>query len=49
MGSDFVSLVREACEAEDVGWAIWEDRNNMSLFDSVEGTWATPIVDALLP
>jgi hypothetical protein len=32
-----------------VGWAIWEDPNNMKLFDSTANTWVTPIVDALLP
>lgn len=46
---NLVTLVRERCEAEDVGWAIWEDKNNMQLFDSTAGTWVTPIVDALLP
>jgi endoglucanase len=47
--ANLVTLVRERCDAEDVGWAIWEDRNNMQLFDSTAGTWVTPIVDALLP
>jgi hypothetical protein len=47
--ANLVSMVRERCEAENVGWAIWEDRNNMQLFDSNAGTWVTPIVDALLP
>lgn len=47
--ANLVTLVRQRCEAEGVGWAIWEDRNNMQLFDSTAGTWVTPIVDALLP
>jgi endoglucanase len=47
--ANLITLVRERCDAEDVGWAIWEDRNNMQLFDSTAGTWVTPIVDALLP
>ncbi len=46
---NLVTLVREKCEAEGIGWAIWEDPNNMKLFDSSAGTWVTPIIDALLP
>jgi len=41
--------VRERCEAAGIGWAVWEDPLNMSLFDSVAGTWNGPLVDALLP
>lgn len=44
-----VTEVRKQCEQANVGWAIWEDPNNMQLFDSAAGTWVTPIVDALLP
>lgn len=44
-----VSLVRQECETAGVGWAIWEDPNNMKLFDSVANTWVTEIADALLP
>jgi endoglucanase len=44
-----IAAVREACEAADVSWAIWEDTENMSLFDSAAGTWNTPLVDALFP
>ena len=44
-----VTAVREQCESAGVGWAIWEDPVNMSLFDSRAGTWLTEIVDALLP
>lgn len=44
-----VALVREECERAGVGWAIWEDPNNMKLFDSVANTWVTQIADALLP
>ncbi len=47
--ANLVTLVRQRCEAAGVGWAIWEDPNNMKLFDSGAGTWVTPIVDALLP
>ena len=46
---NLVTMVRERCEQEGISWAIWEDPINMKLFDSVEGTWVTPIVDALLP
>ncbi len=46
---NLVTLVREKCEAEGIGWAIWEDPNNMKLFDSSAGTWVTEIIDALLP
>ena len=42
-------LVRERCEGAGIGWAIWEDPVNMSLFDSAAGTWNAPLVDALLP
>ena len=44
-----VTLVREECEKAGVGWAIWEDPNNMKLFDSAAKTWVTEIADALLP
>jgi hypothetical protein len=47
--ANLVQLVRQKCEAAGIGWAIWEDPNNMQLFDSTAGTWATPIIDALLP
>lgn len=47
--ANLVRTVREKCEAEGIGWAIWEDPNNMKLFDSTAGTWVTPIIDALLP
>lgn len=47
--ANLVQMVREKCEAEDIGWAIWEDVNNMQLFDSTAGTWVTPIIDVLLP
>jgi len=44
-----VTTVREQCESAGVGWAIWEDPTNMSLFDSAAGTRVTDIIDALLP
>jgi endoglucanase len=44
-----VTEVRQQCEAAGIGWAIWEDPVNMSLFDSRAGTWLTEIIDALLP
>lgn len=44
-----VTLVRQECEKAGVGWAIWEDPNNMKLFDSTAKTWVTEIADALLP
>lgn len=44
-----IAVVREQCEAAGVSWAIWEDTENMSLFDSAAGTWNAPLVDALLP
>jgi endoglucanase len=44
-----VTLVRQECERAGVGWAIWEDPNNMKLFDSAANTWVTQITDALLP
>lgn len=44
-----VAEVRKQCEQANVGWAIWEDPNNMQLLDSAAGTWVTPIIDALLP
>jgi endoglucanase len=44
-----VTAVRQQCESAGVGWAIWEDPTNMSLFDSRAGTWQTAIIDALLP
>jgi endoglucanase len=44
-----VTEVRQQCESAGIGWAIWEDPVNMSLFDSRAGTWLTAIIDALLP
>jgi len=44
-----VTEVRQQCESAGIGWAIWEDPENMNLFDARAGTWLTEIVDALLP
>ncbi len=44
-----IVAVRERCESAGIGWAIWEDTENMSLFDSAAGTWNAQLVDALLP
>jgi len=44
-----VTEVRQQCESAGIGWAIWEDPENMNLFDSGAGTWLTEIIDALLP
>jgi len=44
-----VTEVRKQCESAGIGWAIWEDPVNMSLFDSRAGTWLTAMIDALLP
>lgn len=44
-----VTEVRRQCDEAGIGWAIWEDPNNMKLFDSAAGTWVTSIIDALLP
>ena len=44
-----VTEVRKQCEQAGIGWAIWEDPNNMKLFDSAAGTWVGSIIDALLP
>lgn len=44
-----VTMVRQECEKAGIGWAIWEDPVHMHLFDSAAQTWATEIVDALLP
>ena len=44
-----VTEVRQQCESAGIGWAIWEDPTNMSLFDARAGTWLTAIIDALLP
>jgi hypothetical protein len=44
-----VTEVRKQCEQAGIGWAIWEDPKNMSLFDSAAGTWVSQIIDALLP
>jgi endoglucanase len=44
-----VTEVRKQCDQAGVGWAIWEDPNNMKLFDSAAGTWVTQIIDALFP
>lgn len=37
-------MVRQECEKAGIGWAIWEDPINMSLFDALAGTWLTGIV-----
>ena len=39
-----VTEVRRQCEQAGVGWAIWEDPNNMKLFDSAAGTWVESII-----
>jgi endoglucanase len=42
------SMVEE-CEAASIPWTIWEDPNNMRLYDSATGKWEEGLLSALFP
>ncbi|HYJ11043.1 MAG TPA: hypothetical protein VEX18_18605, partial [Polyangiaceae bacterium] len=37
----------EECEAASLPWTIWEDPNNMRLYDSSTGQWEEGLLSAL--
>jgi endoglucanase len=52
-GGDIVSranlmrVMRQECEAAAIPWTIWEDPNNMRLYDSSTGQWEEALLAAL--
>jgi endoglucanase len=40
-------LMREECEAAAIPWTIWEDPNNLPLYDSSTGQWQEALVSTL--
>jgi endoglucanase len=47
--ASLMRVMRAECEAAQVPWTIWEDPNNLPLFDSVAATWQEALVGELLP
>jgi endoglucanase len=47
--SNLIRVMRTECEAANVPWTIWEDPNNMPLFDPASATWQEALVRELLP
>jgi endoglucanase len=46
----FVELIRSRCEAEDIGWAVWDNNgSDMAVLGTEEGAFADSIIDALIP
>lgn len=45
--ANLMRSMREECEAAAIPWTIWEDPNNMQLFDSSTGQWQEPLLSAL--
>jgi endoglucanase len=47
--ASLMRVMRAECEAAQVPWTVWEDPNNLPLFDSVAATWQEALVEELLP
>jgi hypothetical protein len=46
--ANLIRSMREACEAASIPWTIWEDPNNMRLYDSTTGQWEEGLLSVLL-
>lgn len=47
---NFLSLLRERLEAENLGWAVWDNNGgDMAVLGDAEGTWRDSTVSALIP
>lgn len=47
--ANLMRLMRAECEAAGVPWTMWEDPNNLPLFNSATGQWEEVLVRELLP
>jgi endoglucanase len=45
--ANLMRLMREECESAGIPWTIWEDPNNLSLYDSSTGQWEEALVSTL--
>jgi endoglucanase len=45
--ANLMRSMREECEAAAIPWTIWEDPNNLRLYDSSTGQWQEPLVSTL--
>ena len=45
--ANLIRSMREECEAASIPWTIWEDPNNMRLYDSSTGQWEEGLLSAL--
>ena len=47
---NFLSLLRQRFEAENLGWAVWDNNGgDMAVLGSAAGTWRDSTIDALIP
>jgi hypothetical protein len=47
---NFLSLLRERFEAENLGWAVWDNNGgDMAVLGGAEGTWRDSTINALIP
>jgi endoglucanase len=47
---NFLSLLRERFEAENLGWAVWDNNGgDMAVLGSADGTWRDSTINALIP
>lgn len=47
--ANLMRAMRAESEAAEIPWTVWEDPNNLPLFDSAQGTWQETLVRELLP
>lgn len=47
--ANLMRAMRAECEAANIPWTVWEDPNNLPLFDSAAATWQETLVNELLP
>jgi hypothetical protein len=45
--ANLMRSMREECEVAAIPWTIWEDPNNLSLYDSSTGQWQEALVSVL--
>lgn len=45
--ANLMRSMREECETASIPWTIWEDPNNLRLYDSATGQWQEGLVSAL--
>lgn len=45
--ANLMRIMREECEAAAIPWTVWEDPNNLPLYDSATGQWQEALVSTL--